>query len=90
MRPMRANSLSMTEHETSLVKQPIYAKLDTGLDDPSEGPIMMIRNIGYQERVVRPHRNVVGHGSEGSDILEGIRELERYPQEISRGDGCAL
>jgi hypothetical protein len=45
----------MAEHETPLVQQPIYTELDSCFDNPSKRPIVMISDIGDQERIIGSH-----------------------------------
>lgn len=47
----------MAEDRTSTVEQPIASELDAGLDDPSEGTEVVVRDIGDEEGVVGVQRS---------------------------------
>jgi len=46
----------MMEHRSSFVQQVIHTKLDTALDHPAQGAIMMIDDIIYKKGVVETSR----------------------------------
>lgn len=59
--PISPDVLCMTENHALLIQQPIDAKFDTGLDDPPERSVVVVRNVRDQERVVRPAAVEGGH-----------------------------
>lgn len=44
--------LSVVENRSALVKEVIYAELDATFDYPPQRPIIVIRHVVHQERIV--------------------------------------
>ena len=68
----------MTEHRSSAVKEPVGRKFDARLDDPAEGSIVVITDVGNEKGIIWSERGDVvgdrGGGKRGEEEGEDARD----------------